>query len=35
MERVVLPLASDGVNVDMLLMLMHFEPRFEIGTVQD
>ena len=29
MERVVLPLASDGENVDMLLMLMHFEPRFE------
>jgi hypothetical protein len=35
MERVALPLASDGVNVDMLLMLMHFEPRFEIGKDQD
>lgn len=32
MERVILPLARDGENVDMLLMLMHFEPRVDIGN---
>ena len=29
-ERVTLPLAEDGENVDMLLMLMHFESRFDV-----